>query len=406
MTTVRTTGIDDPGDLLARLPDDEPLAWIRQGDGLVGWGVAHRVDVGSGPQRVARARAALGEWLASVEVQRDVDGPGTGPVAFASLTFDDSVPGSSLIVPRVVLGRRLGSAWITVVGDEDAAVPDANGLPEAGRVRYAGASAPEITWLDAVATAAARIRRGDELSKVVLARDLKVWASEPLDARVLARRLAQRFDGCWTFLCDGLVGATPELLVRRVGDRVQSLVLAGSAARGRTTAEDDRLGRDLRSSHKDLDEHAIAVASVVERVRELCSDVTVDKEPSLLRLANVQHLATNVTGTLRGGESALALAGVLHPTAAVCGTPTGTAMQTIRATEHMDRGRYAGPVGWVDAEGNGEFGIALRCAEVDGNRARLFSGAGIVGESLPEAELEETRLKLRAMQSALEGTAP
>ena len=405
-TSVRTVGVPDPGDLLSRLPQDSPLAWIRHGEGLIGWGEAHRVSLPAGDQRFVTAAAELAAWFDSADLDREVTGLGTGPVAFVSATFDWFEEGSSLVVPRMVLGRRDGQAWLTVVGDGPADIPEALPLAPPTRVRYAGASVSEITWLDAVASAARTIRSDDALSKVVLARDLRVWAAEDLDVRTLARRVAERFDGCWTFIHDGLVGATPELLVRRTDDRVESIVLAGSAARAPALDDDKQLGEQLLASSKDRVEHQIAVASVVERMNGVCHDVVADPAPWLLRLANLQHLATRVTGALDGGRSALELAGVLHPTAAVCGTPRPAAMQRIRDTEGMDRGRYAGPVGWVDADGNGEFGIALRCARVTGNRARLFSGAGIVGESLPELELEETRLKLRAMQSALEGTAP
>ena len=405
MTLVRTRAIDDPGDLLALAPAGAS-AWVRHGDGLVGWGEARRIPVRRGRGRFADADDQLRAWFSTLRVQREVEGPGTGPVAFASLTFDRDSEGSCLVVPRVVLGRRDGAAWLTVIGGDDPALPTPAPLPDPVRVRYAGASVSELAWLEAVADAAACIRSADALTKVVLARDLRVWASEPLDALTLARRLAQRFEDCWTFVVAGLVGATPELLVRRTGDQLESLVLAGSAARGRGPTEDQRVGQALLDSSKDRVEHEIARTSVVEIYDRLCTAVHADSEPSLLRLANVQHLATSVTGVLREPTSALSVAGALHPTAAVCGTPTPAALERIRRTEGMDRGRYAGPVGWVDADGNGELGIALRCAEVSATSARLFTGAGVVGESLPEAELEETRLKLRAMQSALEGTAP
>ena len=407
MTRVRTVAIADPGDLLARLPEDAPWAWIRHGEGLVGWGEAHRIDVPTGSDRFTALSRALRQWFDTCAVSDAVQVPGSGPVAFASLTFDWERAGSSLVIPRVVLGRRDGQAWLTLIGEgEIPAPPPAQPLPEPVRVRYAGTSTSEIAWLEAVAEAARDIRDSDDLTKVVLARDLQVWAAQRLDVRPLARRLAERFDGCWTFVADGLVGATPELLVRRTAAAVESIVLAGSAARGRDHDSDKRLGEALLASAKDLAEHQPAVASVVDLLRRVCSDVSADPAPWLLKLANVQHLATRVAATGSDPLSALDLAGILHPTAAVCGTPRALAMQRIRDVEGMDRDRYSGPVGWVDAGGNGEFGIALRCAAVDGNRARLFSGAGIVGQSRPEAELEETRLKLRAMQSALEGTTP
>ena len=407
MTLARTVAVDDPGDLLARLPADTPVAWVRHGEGLIGWGEAHAIDIGLGDHRFADATESLMTWFDSLEIVREVEGPGTGPVAFASFTFDWDVAGSRLVVPRHVLGRRDGAAWLTSIGEDPPSVPSQLRLPEPVRVRYAGASVSEMAWLEAVAEAAGAVRdEGSDLAKVVLARDLRVWAAQDLDVRVLARRLAERFDGCWTFVNAGLVGATPELLVRRMADRVESIVLAGSAGRAAELDDDKRLGESLLASHKDRVEHEIAVASVLERLSGVCDEVHADPQPSLLRLANVQHLATRIRAHLPQAMPAMRLAGYLHPTAAVCGTSRGTAMQRIRGTEGMDRGRYSGPVGWVDADGNGEFGIALRCAEVNQNTARLFSGAGIVGESLPEAELEETRLKLRAMQSALEGTAP
>ncbi len=403
--TVRTVEVDAPDDLLALLADPASVAWIRRGDGLVGWGRAARIDVGAGADRFARATAALAALFDRAVVDDEVGVPGTGPVAFGSITFDPRSAGSVLVVPAVVLGRRDGRAWLTVTGDtpRDGGVPPGpQALPAPGRVRYAGASLPELAWLDAVATAARAVRAG-ELDKVVLARDLHVWSDAPLDPRVLARRLAERFPDCFTFVCEGLVGATPELLVRRTGTDVESLVLAGSAPRGRDAADDARRGAALLASHKDRREHDLAVASVRDVLAPRCGQLATDPQPHLLRLANVAHLATAVRGRLSGTPTALELAAALHPTAAVCGTPTAVALERIRVLERMDRGRYAGPVGWVDARGDGEWGIALRCAEVDGTRARLFAGAGIVGASLPEAELEETRLKLRAMQSALEG---
>lgn len=407
MTRVHSAAIADPGDLLSRLPGDAPRAWVRHGEGLIGWGEAHRVEVPTGMRRFATVSSALKEWFGQCEITGDAQGPGTGPVAFASLTFDWDQPGSSVVIPRVVVGRRDDRAWMTVIDTDDLPdLPASQPLPDPVRVRYAGTSSSEIAWLEAVASAARDIRATEDFDKVVLARDLQVWAAEDLDVRPVARRLAERFDGCWTFVADGLVGATPELLVRRADATVESIVLAGSAARGRDLDTDKQLGEALLASDKDRAEHMPAVASVVDLLRRVCTDVTADPAPWLLKLANVQHLATRVGATVAGPESALDLAGILHPTAAVCGTPRVTAMERIRAVEGMDRGRYSGPVGWVDAAGNGELGIALRCAAVAGNRARLFSGAGIVGQSRPEAELEETRLKLRAMQSALEGVAP
>jgi menaquinone-specific isochorismate synthase len=215
------------------------------------------------------------------------------------------------------------------------------------------------------------------------------------------RRLAQRYPACFTFAVEGLVGATPELLVERQGDQVTSRVLAG-------TAWDADAAARLLASEKDLEEHDYAVRSAFDAIAPYCTQLTAPA-PTVLELANVAHLATEVTGTLRTRASlngtptdALSLAGLLHPTAAVCGTPTRRASRTIAQLEGMDRGRYAGPVGWMDARGDGEWGIALRCAEVDGAQLRLFAGCGIVSGSDPESEFAEAQAKFAAVREVLE----
>jgi menaquinone-specific isochorismate synthase len=244
---------------------------------------------------------------------------------------------------------------------------------------------------------------------VVLARDLLVTADVPLDPRRLLARLADRFPDCWTFSVDGLLGATPELLLRRNGRQLSARVLAGTAPRG-AGADDDRLAAALLGSAKDRAEHAYAVESLVRALDPYCTELRAPVEPELLTLANVRHLATDVSGTQRrrgrGGRAGLLeLIAAVHPTAAVCGTPTAAAAAVIGELEGMDRGRYAGPVGWLDARGDGEFGLALRCAELagDGVSARLFAGCGIVAGSDPTAELAETQAKFAAFQAALEG---
>jgi len=255
-----------------------------------------------------------------------------------------------------------------------------------------------------VAEAVVAIRAGG-LRKVVLARDLFASATEPVDARAVLRRLAQRYPDCFTFACDGLVGATPELLVRRAGRQVRALVLGGTAPRGGDPAQDETLGSELLASAKNTEEHAYAVASIRDALRPLCDVLDVEARPALLKLPNLQHLGTQVRGTLTASEapkSALALAAAMHPPAAVCGTPPGAALELIHELEQMDRERYAGPVGWVDAEGNGEWGIALRCAQLSGRTARLFAGCGIVAGSDPAAELAETIVKFQPMRGALE----
>lgn len=399
---VTTTRSEDPGDPVAALRHPGGLLWCSESEGLVAWGEAARIDPGTGEGRFERAASELGRLFDGMEVRDEVGVPGTGPVAFGSFTFDPEAAGSVLIVPAVVVGRRRGKAWTTSIGPEPAHEPAPAPGPGEDRIRYLGSSMPELEWLEAVA-AAERATDGGDLEKVVLARDVRVWSKSPLDPRRLTARLARRFPECFTFSVDGLVGATPELLVRRTGALVESRVLAGSAPRDPAPSADAELGRSLLASDKDLREHELALRSVLDVFEELCASVEVDESPHLLKLANVQHLATDVRARLDPAPTALQIAGRLHPTAAVCGLPRRSALELLRALERLDRRRYAGPVGWVDARGDGEWGIALRCAEIDGARARLFAGAGIVPGSVPEAELEETRIKLNAMQSALEG---
>jgi menaquinone-specific isochorismate synthase len=386
-----------PSDLLGLLPDAHGFAFVSAASGLIGWGQAERVEVPPGPQRFQRAAAALRDAFGRLR-----DGwRGLGPIAFGSFTFDERGGGSSLVIPSCVVRHTSGRDPSLVTGGRVSGLSnEIDTSAAAPRIRYAGSTLSEVEWLEAVDEAVAEIRRGP-LEKVVLARDLVVWAKEELDNRTLAARLAHRFPECFTFIHGTLVGATPELLIRRTGESVESLVLAGTARRAAREADDAAVGAALMSSGKDKREHEFAVHSVTRVLAVVCDELTVDEAPFLLKLANVQHLATRVKGHLAEPLSALQLAGRLHPTAAVCGTPRGEAERLIRRLERMDRGRYAGPVGWVDASGDGEFGIALRCAEVTGARARLFAGNGIVADSRPEAELEETRLKLRAMQSAL-----
>jgi menaquinone-specific isochorismate synthase len=421
---VRTIPIADPGDLIDRLPEPGALAWVRHGDGLVGWGTAARITLPAGQDRFVTGEKWLRELFDGARVADEVAAPGTGPVAFGSFTFDPASDGSVLVVPTTVIGRRDGTAWLTTIGSAERrpakpapsepapAEPAPAGLPDPVPpvmptvVRWADGSLTAPKWERAVAAAVAAISAGS-LRKVVLALELNATAAADIDARVLLSRLAGRYPDCYTFACDGLLGATPELLIRRTERQLHSLVLAGTMPRGGTPAADRALGAALLASPKDREEHQYAVADVRAALEPLCADLRVDEQPSLLQLANVQHLATQVHGQLPPDEaashSALSLAAALHPTAAICGTPAEAAMELIRELEGMDRGRYSGPVGWVDAKGNGEWGIALRCGLVAGRNARLFAGCGIVADSDPPAEVAEAQTKFWPMRYALEG---
>ncbi|MBO0819191.1 MAG: chorismate-binding protein, partial [Actinobacteria bacterium] len=338
---VRTIQVAEPGELLSRLPQSTGLAWVRHGEGLVGWGEAARLTLSPGQDRFAAASAWLRGLLANADVDDPVGVPGSGPVAFGSFTFDPAAGGSVLVVPRAVLGRRGDRAWFTTIGDGSDPLVPARAETPPGEVTWRDGSLTGPQWQRAVAAAVSRIKAG-ELSKVVLARDLRATTHEPIDARVLLNRLAAAYPDCYTFACAGLVGATPELLVRREGDLISSLVLGGTTSRLANPDADAQAGAALLASAKETEEHRYAVTSVADALRPLCGSISVEPGPSLLALANVQHLATWVTGRLGDDRSALALAAALHPTAAaVGGTPADRALRMIRQLEGMDRGRYA-----------------------------------------------------------------
>lgn len=402
---VTTRPVPDPGDLVTLLPDpDNPTCWVREGDGLVGWGEVARFTT-SGPNRFAEAETWWRSFTARLDVRDEIGIPGTGPVAFVSFAFGDSSPGSVLVVPRVVVGRRDGRAWITQfsVGDGPGAVHRLEPvIRPTRRLRYRDGQLPVGAYRRAVAEAVRRMRAGT-VRKVVLAHDLLVTGDQRFDPRFLLTGLSRRYPSCWSFAVDGLVGATPELLVHRMGHTVRSRVLAGTA--WADDGHDADLTQRLLGSTKNREEHELAVASVAAALEPLCTRLDTPGTPTVLDLPNVSHLASDVTGELNPDEPAglLRLAEALHPTAAVGGTPRWAALALIAELEGMDRGRYAGPVGWVDAAGDGELGIALRCAHLDGPVARLFAGCGIMPESDPDQEVREAAAKLAAIRQALEG---
>ena len=396
------------------LPADGGLAWVRDGDGLVAWGEAARLET-TGAQRFADAGAWWREVSAHAVVRDKVEVAGSGLVAFGSFAFGDTSgvsrgrrAGSSvLVVPSVVVGRRAGTTWVTTIR-ESALAPtpqirptDEPVSPEG--VAFADGSTSGAQWESIVSEAVRRIAAGD-LDKVVLARDLVAELAAPLDARAPVRRLAEAYPNCWTFHVDRLFGATPEMLVRRERGLVTSRVLAGTIRRTGDDTRDLALAGSLARSSKDLEEHEYAVRSVADALEPYCSSMNVPEAPFVLHLPNVMHLATDVAGVVDAGHetaSALELAAALHPSAAVGGTPRAEALALIDEIEKLDRGRYAAPVGWIDADGDGEWGIALRSAEYDGARVRLFAGCGIVADSDPEAELAESQAKLVPVRDAL-----
>jgi salicylate biosynthesis isochorismate synthase/menaquinone-specific isochorismate synthase len=278
--------------------------------------------------------------------------------------------------------------------------------PSPTETRKISSVLPPRHFEDAVAAAVERIRAG-ELEKVVLAREVAVEAASAHDPAAVFGALRELFPSCFSF-CVGtpeaaFLGASPELLVRRRGAGVATVALAGSTRRSADPAVDDHLAEQLMQSEKNRIEHRIVAKRIARRLASRAVWVEAADEPEVIRVANIQHLATAVHAQLADPVSAVALAGLLHPTPAVGGEPDAKAQALIDELEQMDRGWYAAPVGWMDATEDGEFCVALRSALLRDRTARLFAGAGIVGDSDPEAELAETELKLEALLPLLAG---
>ncbi|MFI7483661.1 isochorismate synthase MenF [Kocuria sp. M1R5S2] len=437
----------DPGappDLRALLEGPDLLAWTTGGSGLVGHGRAAQHTV-RGADRFTAARVWWDDVVAAAVVEDRVGVPGTGLTAFGAFTFAaDSAADSGLVVPALTVGRREDAAWASLVvpalpgapfeltADDVARAwtrcfgrspglgvpsrPAADPAADPAAVRLSPGTLDEQDWTDAVRDGVERIRAG-RLEKLVLARDVVARTDAPLDPVAVVRELSHRYEQCWTY-CVGfggsgagrLLGATPEMLVQVLDGVAQARVLAGTLDRDAAPSGEDAheyAARVLGESEKQQHEHGFAIDSLVASLAPYTDAVTTSPEPFILELPNVWHLASDVTAVLRAGPagdppSSLELAEALHPTAAVCGTPTAVAAATIPELEEMDRGLYAGPVGWLDASGNGDWGIALRGAvQEDEHTVRLFAGCGIVAASDPEAELAETWAKLRPMLQAL-----
>ncbi|WIA99140.1 isochorismate synthase MenF [Curtobacterium sp. MCBA15_012] len=407
--TVSTRILDDPGDVLRHTLRDAPLAFVRGGDGIVGIGEAHRWTF-SGPDRMRQASAAWRELVAAATVDDPVQLRGSGLVAFGSFAFaDDSGEQSVLVVPRVVIGRHRGKAWLTAVDTTPDPAPltfsrTSVPVPVVGghvSVAFGPGAVDEDAYAAAVADAVRRITAGDA-DKVVLARDLVGTLPPDADLRAVLLDLAAAYPQCVTFAVDGLVGATPETLARTDGTELSARVLAGSAARGDDPVSDRAAAEALAASAKDVEEHGFAIASLLEALRPIASDLRADPEPFRLQLPNLWHLATDVRATLPPGTTSLDVADALHPTAAVAGTPTDVAVRLVAELEGVDRGRYAGPVGWMGASGDGEWMLALRSAQVSADgTVRAWAGAGIVAGSDPAREVAETALKFRPIRDAL-----
>jgi menaquinone-specific isochorismate synthase len=402
LTPVTTVRLGEHLPLLELLPKSENFSWVRGGDGVVGWGVYASTTV-KGPNRFNDARTWWHSQLEKFAITNNVQGSATGPILFSSFAFSPEEE-SVLVIPKVLVGMNSGHSWITWIGTESQPqlIDSAEKISNPELVWDTDDLASE-QWITRVAQAIAKIHSG-EIEKVVLARDLKATASNAIDERSALRKLSATYPSTWVFSVAGLIGATPELLLRLKLGMVTSRVLAGTISKSGDDERDLALAGSLARSSKDLEEHEYAVRSVADALEPFCSSTNIPETPFVLHLANVMHLATDVTGALiesKNNVDVFTLLNQLHPSAAVCGTPTDKAAKVISEIEDMSRGRYAGAVGWIDARGDGELGIALRCGQISENTIRLYAGCGIVAGSDPEKELAESEAKFSAMKSAL-----
>ena len=413
----RTVPLAEKPDLLAEAGESGYL-WQEAQGGIAAIGVATRVDLAGGLRDRAGLSALL-ESLAGIQTQDDVGLPGCGPVVVGALPFDPAAP-AHLVIPQRIVGWSDGRGWVTTISPirADGTAGESNAE---GPVRPSGSppdhftltsSMPHADWKAVVAAAVDAIKRG-EMRKVVLARRVDITGNRPFVISDVLARLQALYPSCMIFSVEGFLGASPELLIRRTGDAVESHPLAGTVARSGDTRSDENLVAGLMSSKKARHEHQVVVDELRAALEPVCSELIIPDEPSVMALRNVSHLGTRITGRLaaagdatapsRGARlpSALELVARVHPTPAVGGNPTDVAIRYASDVEGFDRGRYAGPVGWMDARGDGAFALGIRCAEVSGARARIYAGNGVVSGSDPGEELAETQLKLQALLAAL-----
>lgn len=399
--------------LTSFLPASEVCAWIRD-EAMVGWGQAWRWQRGKDrpPLVEAGENAAITEaarvwdlvrekaqihWAEGARDAWDSDLP-VLPIAFASCAFEDDGE-RVLVVPTFLIITRGSTRFLVTssIDSHDKPVFDAevidHQLPPAETLSIGPGAMSEEAWRGAVDEIIDALRN-EEAGKVVMARDMTIISNSPFDQAALVEHLHQRYPQTWTFAVAGLIGATPEMLVSLHQGKLHSRVLAGSSK----PEEADSLPLSL----KDRSEHLFAVESVVAALLSVAQDVQAPARPDVLILPNIAHLSSDVYATFPQG-SVLDAVAQLHPTAAVCGTPTDDALDLIHAYERTERERYSGPVGWIDGAGNGEFGIALRCGQLENNdrTLRIFAGCGIMPDSTSRSELEETQTKMRPLLEVL-----
>jgi salicylate biosynthesis isochorismate synthase len=437
--TVELSRGADPAAIVfaSRRADERWFAWEqpdRDGFALGALGAAHVVESAPARDRFRAGARDCSDLMRDAVMGDPPDRLAAGPVWVGGFSFFPeggsepqwaSLPATLLVLPEVSLARtgEETAATVNVVcrpGDDAAALVDRaaarmaslrdDGLPlidpdPAGGYDISSVLPPQ-EYERAVAEGAQRVRAG-EVDKVVLAREVRVSSGRPFNPGAVFGALRSGYPSCYCF-CVGtpeaaFLGASPELLVRRAGAVVSTVALAGSSRRSADPSVDDHLGERLRHSPKDLDEHGIVIGTIERSLDPVSVWVAAADEPAVVKVANIQHLATPVRAQLADPLSVVELAGALHPTSAVGGEPWSAADPLVRQLEQMDRGWYAGPIGWMDAAEDGELCVGIRSALVQGPTAHCYAGNGIVADSDPEAELAETEVKLQAIVPALTG---
>ncbi|MEM8748590.1 MAG: isochorismate synthase [Actinomycetota bacterium] len=388
-----------PGDVpdLNDIAAGDGMLFVRDRVGLAGRGVAARIDADTAAAELA-------------ELPHDSPIAGARPIALGSIPFEPGAP-AALIVPRVAVVKRAETSWVTAIVGPDADVDELmvealGSTPEPTPAARSWSTRPLVDveqYLDAVRAARDAVRAGS-LTKAVIARPIEIAADGPIDVHAILRRLKATFGSSYRSSIDGMVGASPELLVEVEGSVVRSHPLAGTTRRTGDPDNDARLAAELQASEKNQIEHRVVIDEVHDRLLPWASYLDWEAEPSVVQVANVQHLGTRMEGMLSTPTpSSVELVRALSPTPALGGHPRDDALALIRSVEGFERGRYGGAVGWVDASGDGTWAVAIRCAEFADDRrsARLVAGGGIVAESEPLAELAETQAKFQAMLGAI-----
>ena len=376
-------------------------AFIYEKQGLIGWGEALRLET-TGPNRILELDAKWREVDSQATITDEVNLSGSGLISFGAIAFSENSKSTSvLVVPQVVVGMRDGALWLTTINISEADALKFINLEsiftpahfEPGQITTEQYKLNVDRALEAISS--------KNIEKVVLARDLKAQVSKDFNINPALRKLEKKFDTCFIYSVAGLFGASPELLVKVYNSEFSARVLAGTAGRGTDPGVDQAIGAALNESPKNRAEHKYAIDSLVGSLKAFSEEIAVDQEPFSIALPNLWHLASDVKATLNSDSTSLQVVSSLHPSAAVAGTPRDKALAVIEEIENVDRGRYAGPVGWLGADGDGVWAIALRGAQLDNGTLTAFAGCGIVAGSDPEAELDEAVLKFKPIVDAL-----